>query len=176
MEPGKDYSFENVWLEKSDSLRHQIRKFWIDNGALTEERATDERVGQVLFVIRNAAGEIAGVNSAFRAYVPRLGDYFYHHRTFIAESLRRHSIAKDLLLESRDFLETYNALQTAERCLGMYIEVEAESLKYGSVTVKRAIWQESQFVFIGRSPNGAHLRVYYFPGALIEPLTPGQTS
>ena len=171
MELGKDFQFENVWLDKDDLLRTQIKRFWVDNGALPAERATDERADQVLYLVRNLEGAIAGVCSAFRAYVPRLGGYFYHHRTFIADSLRRHHVAKKLLMESRVFLEKYNAAQTAETCLGIYIEVEAETLKYGGITVKRAIWQDTQFVFIGRSPSGAHLRVYYFPGALIEPLT-----
>ena len=172
MELGKDYRFENVWLEKSELLKTQIKGFWIDNQALPAERATDERADQVLYLVRDAAGEIAGASSVFRAYVPGLGDYFYHYRTFISERLRRHQVATELLLESQRFLEKYNEQQTSDTCLGMYVEVEAEVLKHGGAGVKRAIWEQTRFVFIGRSRSGAHLRVYYFPGAMIEPLGP----
>lgn len=164
--------FENVWHDKSERLRDEIKRFWRDHKALPPGANVEARVDQVLFVVRGEAGAVAGVSSVQRTYVPRLGDHLYVYRTFIAPELRRGYIAKDLLIASRDFLERYNEGQHADPCLGIFLEVEAESLKYGGVTVKRAIWEDSRFVFVGRTPAGAHLRVYYFPGALIEPLRP----
>lgn len=162
--------FENVWHAKDVRLREEIKGFWRDHDALPRGADVETRVDQVLFLVRGATGAVAGVSSVQRSYVPRLGDYFYVYRTFIGPQLRRGYVARDLLVASRDFLEQYNQGQRSERCLGIFLEVEAESLKYGGVTVKRAIWEESRFVFVGRTPAGAHLRVYYFAGALIEPL------
>lgn len=163
------YRFDNVWLDKSDLVREEIKAFWQEHNALPEGADADARAEQVLYVVRDEDERIAGVCSVRRRLVRRLGDYFYVYRTFIAERLRREYVAKDLLHTARDFLAEYNERPGVARCLGIYLEVEAETLKYGGVTVKRAIWEDTRFVFIGRNQVGAHLRVYYFPGALIEP-------
>ena len=172
MAAAQEYRFENVWHALDAGTREQVKRFWRDHDALPVNADADLRAEQVLFVVRDAAGEVGGVSSVARTYVPRLGDYFYVYRTFIAPALRRGYVARELLVTSRDFLQAYNESNRGEPCLGIFLEVEAESLKYGGITVKRAIWEDSRFVFIGRTRSGAHLRVYYFPGALIEPLRP----
>lgn len=105
----------------------------------------------------------------FRQFSPRLGNHFYNYRTFIAPELRRSYVAKELLLQSRIFLEQYDKQQSEDKCLGILLEVEAEMLKYGGITVKRAVWKDTGFVYIGQARTGAHLRVYYFEDKLIEP-------
>lgn len=169
MELGKKYHFENVWGDKPDPLGKEIKAFWYKWHALPENVDANDRVNQVLYVVRNAEQQIAGIGSAYYSFVARLEQYFYIYRTFIAPELRRTYIAKDLLLASRNFLEQYNSEQQQQRALGMLLEVGNEVLKYGGVTVKRAVWKDTRFVYIGTSEQGAHLRVYYFDGALIEP-------
>jgi hypothetical protein len=49
------------------------------------------------------------------------------------------------------------------RGIGIVFEVESEPLKR---LFPQAVWPRTQFVFIGETANGSHVRVCYFPGAL----------
>ena len=169
MDINRTYHFENVWGDKPAALGEEIKAFWQKWQALPDGADADSRVAQVIYVVRDPEQQIAGIGSAYYSHVARLNQYFYIYRTFIAPELRRTYAAKDLLLASRKFLEQYNSEQQQQKALGILLEVENQVLKYGGITVKRAVWKDTGFVYIGTSRQGAHMRVYYFDGALIEP-------
>lgn len=162
------YKIENVWKEKPESLKDEIKAFWQHWKALPANVDVNQRVDQVLLAVRNEAGEIVGIGSTYLMLAPGLGQLFYHYRTFVAPEMRRTYVAKEMLLAAQKYIENYNSSHLEDGALGMMLEVENDALKYGGITVKRAVWQETGFVYIGMNSVGAHRRVYYFPGALIE--------
>lgn len=84
-------------------------------------------------------GGLAGVSTAYFSYNERLRSQMWHVRVFVAG------------VDTR----------------GPGIVLEVESL----VLERRfpwAVWPITEFVFIGKTPSGAYVRVFWFPGATVS--------
>src|SRR4051812_42082447 len=67
----------------SEQRAQQVRAFWASHGALDEQEA-DERLAQVVCVLLDAAGDVIGVNSVYRAGLPLIGGRaFWVYRSFL---------------------------------------------------------------------------------------------
>lgn len=159
------YRLTNLWEAGSNELRQAVIQFWIAEGALRPDTDVAERAAQILWVARDEREAIVGVCTAYNAVHPRIEHRMFHFRAYVSPQARRQNLARTLTLAAQEFLETYNQrLPPAERALGVLMEVEAEVLKSSPIT-RQARWAATQMNFIGRTPTGAHLRVFYFEDA-----------
>ena len=149
-----------VWKKVSPELEAEIVRFWTDNKAIGEENDAAKRAKQVVCIARDEAGALVGVSTAHPRIVPRLRQPMYYYRNFIAESARGQQLAPAFLEQSKQALQQYNLGLSKPLCLGIIIELENKGL---AAHRNEAQWKEG-FTFIGYSPKGLTLRVWYFEG------------
>jgi hypothetical protein len=135
---------------------------WVSEGVLDAEEA-QRRVGEVLLVAVDVAGEPAGVSSAYLQHNHQLGMDLWYYRAFAAARHQRSDIAVSLALIGRDHLSERFTSGEDVRAAGIVYEVENEGLKQ---YFNAALWLPTDFTFIGENERGDHVRVHYFPGAL----------
>jgi hypothetical protein len=136
-------------------------ELWLREGALSPDEAA-RRVSEVFLVATDSGGRPAAVSTTYLRRSEQLRTELWHMRVFVAASHRRSGIALELALVGRDALADRFASGADRRGIGIIFEVESDLLKQH---FPQAIWPRTQFVFIGETPNGSHVRVYYFPGA-----------
>lgn len=159
------YRIVNLWESGSETVREQVIRFWIAEKALPSGIDARERAAQILLVASDESGAVAGVCTVYNAVHPRLEHRMFHFRAFVAARARRHRLALEFVLAAQAYLERHNqSLPRDQRALGLIMEVEAAVLKSGPLA-GQARWTETQMNFIGRTPSGAHLRVWYFEDA-----------
>ena len=154
-----------VWKHVSRELEVELTQFWIDNHAIADQQGAVGRASQVVCLARCEQGAIVGVSTVYPRYVPRLRQTMYYYRNFIAADFRGKQLAPAFLLKSKEVLQAHNQACPESRCLGIIIELENQSL---AAHRNQAQWSEG-FTFIGYSPRGLHLRVWYFEGARLSP-------
>lgn len=158
--------FENLW-KKNDPVWHgKVQQLWKKNFPAMPEQILSERIHQVVFAVTNAAGEVVAVSTAYRTYIEQLKHFLYGFRCFVDPSYRVPGLTTKILVSTRDWLEQIHTDDGAEheRCIGMITMVENEQLMKHRT---EAVWRGSGMVYIGNTPKGKHLRVYYFRKALI---------
>src|SRR6202008_4433515 len=99
--------------------------------------------------------------TAVRMDIPQLKNHLYSFRLFIDPDYRIPGLTSALIVKTRDELEmrTKNEPSSGEKCVGMIRLVENDRiLQYR----REAVWPPSKMVYIGNSPKGKHIRVYYF--------------
>jgi len=160
----RNIEFENVWRKGVGELRKEIITIWKQYNPGLEEEKANERIGQLVFLIKNNMGQVVGISTAYKAYIKQLKNYFYAIRLTILPSYRGPGMASALIVKTRDFLEAIHKQDGPERIIGMITLVENEEFK---VARREAIWKASQMVYIGNSSKGHHIRVYYFKGATV---------
>jgi hypothetical protein len=138
----------------------RIARLWIDEGALSAERAR-ARVDEVVLLALDE-DEVVGVSTAWLQENPHLRMTLWNYRTFVARAHREGDIAFLLLHATRDELAARYADGTDVRASGMIMEVQNELLKRYR---NHGVWRTSRFAFIGEDERGAHHRVFYFEGA-----------
>jgi hypothetical protein len=149
-----------VWKKITPELEAEILNFWTSNKAIGEDKDAANRVKQVVCIARDDKGGIVGVSTAHPRIVPRLRQPMYFYRNFIAESARGQKLAPAFLEATKKALQDYNLGLSKPLCLGMIIELENKAL---AAHRNEAQWKEG-FTFIGYSPKGLTLRVWYFDG------------
>ena len=149
-----------VWKKITPELEAELVRFWTKNKAIGEENDAVTRAKQVVCIARDDKGEIVGVSTAHPRVVPRLRQPMYYYRNFIAEGARGQQLAPEFLEQSKQALQEYNLGLSKPLCLGIIIELENKSL---AAHRNEAQWKEG-FTFIGYSPKGLTLRVWYFEG------------
>ncbi|HKI47973.1 MAG TPA: GNAT family N-acetyltransferase [Desulfobacteria bacterium] len=155
---------ENVWQRVSPDLKKEIVRFWAGTTALTIQAEALERAEEVVFVVRNLSRKIVGVCTAKKIFSERLNNHVYFYRTMIDPGYRRHGLAIDLLIKTRDFLEGQFKQEVERESIGILLTLENEDLNR---TFRKAVWPRTGFIFIGYNRNGHQVRIYYFEGAEI---------
>lgn len=158
--------FENLW-RKSDSPYHAgVRLMWENNFIKFTQQQANARLSQLVFAVRTEDGKVIGVSTAHKVYVGQLKNHLYSFRCFLDPGYRIPGLMSTLVVKTRDWLEEIHQTDGSEkdRCIGLITLVENERImKYRN----EAIWPASKMVYIGNSPKGLHIRVYYFKKALI---------
>jgi hypothetical protein len=168
MKPAEDSQkvlLENVWKKDVSPFRAEVLEIWRRHGGGAESDA-QQRLEQLVFLVRNASGEVVGISTAFKAYVKHLRNHFYAFRLLLVPGYRIPGLTSKLLVSTRDFLESIYGGDGAEKAIGMITLVENEAIKENR---NEAIWPASKMVYIGNSKEGNPIRVYYFKGARILP-------
>jgi hypothetical protein len=149
-----------VWKNVTPELEAELVQFWTSNKAIGAEKDAAARAKQVVCIARDDKGALVGVSTAHPRIVPRLRQPMYYYRNFIAEGARGQQLAPEFLEQSKQALEKYNLGLSKPLCLGIIIELENKGL---AAHRNEAQWKEG-FTFIGYSPKGMTLRVWYFEG------------
>jgi len=162
-----DLVFQNVLKLKDESIYNEVISFWQDNNVLTEEIRL-QRCKEVVFAIRNKTNDIIGLSTALKTFHNSLRSYVYLYRCFIAEKFRAPALDTILLVKTRDFLEEHSKSEK-DNVIGMMVVVQTEFLKKWN----KAIWPDSELMYVGNTKAGEPMRIYYFKGAKLEPSTEG---
>lgn len=158
--------FENLWQKSNTIIHEKVKSLWKKHFPNLSEEQLNARLGQVVFALRTSDGEVVGVSTSHKAFIPHLKNYLYAFRCFIDPAYRVPGLTSTLLVKTRDWLEEIYMIdgKEEERCIGMITLVENERImKYRN----EAIWPASKMVYIGNSPKGFHIRAYYFEKALV---------
>ena len=159
-EHGSGYRIE-PFGEQERVTGDDVVAFWTREGALAASEA-QRRVAEILLVASDPAGRPAGVSTTVLRRIDQLRADLWYTRVFVGAAHRRSHLALGLALGVRDRLARRFASGEDRRAIGIVFEVESEILKR---FLPQAIWPRTQFAFIGETPTGAHVRVFYFPGA-----------
>jgi hypothetical protein len=140
----------------------EVIELWTREGALSPEEA-QRRVSELCFVAVDPDGRPAGMSTAYLQFNADVQADMWYVRAFVAAAHRRSSLSVSLVLTGRDHLVHRYVRGEDPRGLGVILEVENENLKRA---LPKAVWHTTDFVLIGETARGAHVRVHYFPGAL----------
>ena len=102
----KDYLLENVYLRTTDSQRSEILALWRDGEVEIDRSQAERRSREVVFLVRTASGELAGVSEAALVRV-RGHRRFYAYTMFLRKSDRVPYLMLAVLNGTRDFLRNF---------------------------------------------------------------------
>ncbi len=158
--------FENLWKKDETEWLSKIQQLWKRNFPMMPEHILSQRVHEVAFAVTTANGEVVAVSTAYKTYIEQLKHHLYGFRCFVDPAYRVPGLTTKILVKTRDWLEEIylNDGPESDRCIGVITMVENERLMKHR---NEAIWRGSGMVYIGNTPQGKHLRVYYFKKALI---------
>ena len=158
------------FAEQDAISERDLVELWTGEGALPRAEA-ERRVGEVLLVASDADARPVGVSSAYLRNNEQLRMELWYYRAFVAKDHRKSAVAVTLAMLGRDLLRERFVSGEDTRASGIVYEVENAGLK---AYFHLALWLPTEFLFIGETPRGAHVRVHYFPGAL-APMPQGST-
>ena len=160
----------DLFADQDGVTEQDVLDLWASEGVVPEAAAR-KRIHEVLLVATHQSDVLVGVSSAYLQLNPQLRMDLWYYRAFVAAAHRQSNVAVNLALIGRDHLERQYVSGEDRRGAGIVYEVENEGLKRH---FNDALWLPTDFIFIGESRHGAHVRVRYFPGALApEPVRAG---
>jgi hypothetical protein len=140
-----------------------VLRFWAGLGAL-EGAAAQERLPQVVCVLRDGGGHVTGVNSVFPADVQLIGGRrFWIYRRLLHPSLSSGDADRALLRAAFAALEA-ELNPDAGGPLGLCLLLGPEERRRRP----EAEWQDPRIVYAGYLPDGRQVRIGYFAGARID--------
>lgn len=166
-----DYLIDPVWPVPSDEDRERVVRFWLTEGALLDEPRARQRAGEVIVVAKTNDQQVAAVSTARRVVVPQLGLNCFYYRMFVGRRHRTNGLLSNDLVRhvlSRSYEVLNERYQSGhdQDCVGLYMEVENESVKRHR---DQTVWNDfgANVVYIGKTRQGDHARVWYFAGSRI---------
>lgn len=160
----KNVTYENLWRKDLGELKKEVVTMWKQHNPGFEEAKAEERANQIVLVAKNEFDQVIGVSTAFKVYIKQFRNFMYSIRLMVLPEYRSQKLATDLLVRSRDFLESIHQEDLPDPPIGLITLVENELLKKNK---REAIWPASKMIYAGNSSKGHHIRVYYFKGATI---------
>lgn len=138
----------------------EVLSFWSGRGAL-EGDAAHERLAQVVCLLLDG-NEIAGVNSAFEARVPLLGNRnFWVYRMLVAPEVEPQARAS---MVAAAYDELAREFVDGSGPIGVCMQIDDPS-KFPHD--REAFWPDIGMLYAGYLPDGRQLRIRYFEGARI---------
>ena len=141
-----------------DEWSERLLAFWTGNGVLSEAQGR-ERLPQVVAVLLDADGEIAGVSSVYEADVPLIGNRrFWIYRNFL---LPRAADGWPQLVGA-----TFDALQAGfdpAGPIGLCLALTPDE----AARRPEAVWDDPPMLYAGYLADGRQVRIGYFQGATV---------
>ena len=163
-----DYRLVTDWQQLDPAAGDAILSFWVREHANVAGDEARRRLGEVVAHVVDEKGELAAVATVATKVLPRLGQPMYYYRCFVGNAWRSRKLVRPLLRHTQKVLEK-DAREHDYPCIGILLELENEGF---TDTLRWARWPGVDFSFIGVSPRGLELRVWYFRGAHLK--TPAQ--
>lgn len=158
-------TYRVVPLSESGLTEDDVLALWARETGIPDADA-QRRVHEVQLVAVKEDGTLVAVSTAYTQRNEQLRMDFWHFRTYVAVAERHSNLAGRLALAGCDHLEQGYIDGHEDRAAGLVMEIENEGLR---TYFNRALWLPLGLHFIGELPNGAHVRVRYFPGAKVTP-------
>jgi hypothetical protein len=158
------FAFVNCWQALAPHDADAIRTFWRSEGALDDGSAIDKRLAQVVMYARAPSGEVAGVSTAIALLQPRFGQPMYYYRAFVGKNWRTTALVRELMNRSNELLEAY-ARERGFPCIGVLLELENAGFYRA---LRKPVWWNPRFYYVGKSERGLEVRAYYFDGARLK--------
>lgn len=155
--------FEEVFGKDDKELAGELIDVWKKHNLLSKGESGEERMKQVVFVVKNKNNEIIGISTAYPIYVEQLKNTLFAFRCMLIPEYRYPGLLTKLTVQTRDFLEEIHSTYDPY-CIGIITEVQNTKLNEHR---KEAVYPGSGFTFIGYSKRGFQIRIYYFKGAKI---------
>jgi len=144
-----------------DDLAAELISFWTAGGVLDEADAR-EQLDQVVCVLRDEDGGIAGANSVLDERVELIGARrFWIYRSFLLPAARKWGPA---MIEA-----AFEALDAGfdprgDGPIGLCVLVaDHEEMRRRP----EAVWEGTSFIYAGYTPDGSQARIAYFRGAIV---------
>jgi len=154
-------NIETVRASLGRDTADEILAFWADHGALAGEQARD-RLPEVVCVLRDSAGRVAGVNSAYSDRVELIaGRRFWIYRSFLAPGAGDAGpamIAHAFAALEREFEPGGDG--PIGLCVLVRDRAEMERRP-------EAEWSDPRMLYAGYDADGGQVRIGYFAGATI---------
>jgi hypothetical protein len=160
----QDYRLVTDWQQLDPATGEAIRTFWLRERANVQGDEATRRLAEVVAHIEDANGEVAAVATVATKTLPRLGQPMYYYRCFVGKAWRSRKMVRPLLRHTQKVLESY-ARENGYPCIGILLELENAGF---ADTLRWARWPGIDFSYIGVSPRGLELRVWYFRGARLK--------
>lgn len=162
------YTIITDWHQLDRQTGNAIRGFWKREQANVSGDEATRRLEEVVAHVIDEHGTLVAVATVAQKVLPRLGQPMYYYRCFVGKAWRSSKLVRPLLRHTQKVLEKY-ARENDFPCIGILLELENKGF---ADTLRWAHWPGVDFSFIGISPRGLDLRVWYFRGALLK--TPEQ--
>jgi hypothetical protein len=145
----------------SEEREGQLLRFWAEQGVL-DASAARRRAPEVVCLLLDDAGEIAGVNSVYPDGVAQIGGRrFWIYRSLLLPAASEEGPA--MISAAFDALEEeFDAAGDGPIGLCLLISDRAEMRRR-----PEAEWSDPQILYAGYLPDGRQLRIGYFAGAKI---------
>jgi hypothetical protein len=139
-----------------------ILEFWADRGVV-EGDAARRRLADVVCVLLDADGAIAGVNSVFAERLPAVGGRsFWFYRALIDPE--DGDIEAEMIDEAHAALADGFAASDGSGPIGLCVLVgDAETIRRRPETV----WPGAGLIYAGYTKDGKQIRLGYFEGARV---------
>lgn len=160
------HSYQTItdWQRLDAATGEAIRAFWLREQANVAGDEATRRLTEVVAHVVDEQGQLAAVATATPKVLPRLGQPLYYYRCFVGRDWRASKLVRPLLRHAQKVLESW-ARAHAYPCIGVLLELENEGF---ADTLRWAHWSGVGFSYIGVSPRGLDLRVWYFRGARLK--------
>jgi hypothetical protein len=152
-----DYRLEAVYLAVSDAQREEIIRFWREQRAVLNPMEAERRSREVVFMVRNGAGELAGLSSVGLARLPDQDRLYYAYRMFLRQQDRTPYLMRAVTNATRDFLRDFDHPQI--QAAGMLIVTENGKLMRAGI---RRYFERHGYRYRGRNRKGLDVWVAEF--------------
>ncbi|MGH1373632.1 MAG: hypothetical protein ACRBBW_16445 [Cellvibrionaceae bacterium] len=160
-----EYLLKCVWQKIDKELSEEIVNFWLHNKALPTREVALKRVNQVAFIARARSGDLVAINTAYLKKNERIDEHFYYVRAFVAQEARRSHVGTEMLRRLQSQFEGLFEDGLLTPAIGLCMEIESVALKNSR---NEAIWPTTKFIYMGKTLEGNHVRVYYFKSARVS--------
>ena len=159
------HTLQRVHGQLDDALSKELLDFWSARNALTPEQGR-ERLPEVLALLRNAAGEIVGVNSAGSVPLALFANQPFHvYRCLLTEQAAEPADWLALLSAGCEILDEGAQAQGNSGEIGLLVQIVRRDLQSAW---PEAIWPRTGLVHAGYTDRGHQLRVRYYANARIH--------
>ncbi|MFN8150968.1 MAG: hypothetical protein U0R24_07565 [Solirubrobacterales bacterium] len=161
---GQGHSIEVVRGGLEPAVGDELVAFWSGQGALSEAAAR-QRLAEVVCVLRDESGAVAGANSAYADRVEVVGGRrFWIYRSFIRPDLQ--AVAGPAMTDAAFAALEEEFAATGEGPIGLCVPVPPER----AAARPEVVWEGGPgFHYAGHAADGDEIRIAYFDGAVIGP-------
>ncbi len=152
-----DYRLEAVYLAVGATQREEIIHFWREQRAVLNPTEAERRSRQVVFMVRNGAGELAGLSSVGLKRLPEEDRPYYAYRMFLRQQDRAPYLMRVVTNATRDFLRDFDHPQI--QAAGMLIVTENRKLMRTGI---RRYLERHGYRYRGRNRKGLDVWVAEF--------------
>jgi hypothetical protein len=152
-----------IFAEQDAASHDDVLALWQRESAVPPVEA-QRRVHEVHQVAIERTEGVVALSTVHLRRIPQLRMDLWYFRLFVSKAHRKSNLAALLSIEGRNSLEQRFVSGEDARAAGIIYEIENEGLKR---YFNKWTWLPVEFNFIGENKRGDHIRVHYFPGALV---------